>query len=361
MNITVYCASAPGDDPAYLQSAHTLGTWIGGSGHTLVYGGSNVGLMKETADSTLFSGGRAVGVTVDVPLILQRAHPHLTELQVTPDMQARKDKMMELADAYVALPGGPGTLDEAGDVLALAKLGLNTKPLVFFDTLGFYQPLKQLFLNMVQAGFVGKTGVMGASGGITSQTAVADNEHGSFDLFSQVLFSDDIAEIAEFLENKLAKGPASELELLEKARVIMGAGAYSCVVADPLASKDGFSAQGSLRILASKLRGVRPLLDWLDEGVSFAGAAAADRVVGNGAAFLYVLLGVSRVHAAVMSRAAQATLEAHGIPATADELVDRILNRTQDGFCPIETAVAGIEDPVEALAAIRNRLAELSD
>lgn len=350
MNITVYCASAPGDDPAYLQAAHTLGTWIGGAGHTLVYGGSNVGLMKETADSTLFSGGSAVGVTVDVPLILQRAHPHLTELQVMPDMSARKDRMVELADAYVALPGGPGTLDEIGDVLALAKLGLNAKPVVFYDTLGFYQPLKELFQNMVDAGFVGKTGIKGTAGGVTSHTAVADNEHGSFDIFGQVLFSDDIAEIATFLEKKAAKGPEDAESALKKIRTILGAGEYSCV-----------AVSASENVFTSRLRGVRPLLNWLDEGEDLSGAVVADRVVGNGAAFLYVLLGVSRVHAGVMSRAAQATLESHGIKASADELVDRILNRTQDGFCPIESAVMGIDDPEEALAAIRARLAELAD
>ena len=109
----------------------------------------------------------------------------------------------------------------------------------------------------------------------------------------------------------------------------------------------------------STARGVKPLLDWLDSGEDLVAACAADKVVGKGAAMLYVLLGVKSVYAAVISTPALDCLRTNGITVTAGETVPRILNRTGDGFCPIESAVCGIDDPAEALSAIRKRLAEL--
>lgn len=111
--------------------------------------------------------------------------------------------------------------------------------------------------------------------------------------------------------------------------------------------------------ITSKKRGVAPLLEWLDEGRELSGYSAADKVVGNGAAFLYVLLGVKELYAGVISKSALETLTRHDIPVTYGTLTEAIRNRDNTGFCPIETAVAGIASPQEALTAIRNRLKEM--
>lgn len=112
-------------------------------------------------------------------------------------------------------------------------------------------------------------------------------------------------------------------------------------------------------VLCSDARGVRPLLDWYDQGLFLEGFAAADRVVGRGAAFLYILMGISCVHSVVMSQEAATLLEEHGVAIKFEQNPPRILNRDRTGFCPIETAVLGISDPEEALRAIRARLAAL--
>lgn len=107
-------------------------------------------------------------------------------------------------------------------------------------------------------------------------------------------------------------------------------------------------------------RGVKPLLDWFDSGIDFNGFSAADKVVGNAAAFLYVLLGVKAVYAPVMSEAAVNTLKDNGIEFEFDEIVQGIINRTGDGNCPMEESVKGISNPAAALSAIRMKLKELS-
>ena len=113
------------------------------------------------------------------------------------------------------------------------------------------------------------------------------------------------------------------------------------------------------RLLTSTERGVKPLLDWLDAGMELGDFSAADRVVGNGAAFLYVLLGVKELYAHVLSRSAAETLERYRIRVSYGTLVDGIQNRQKTGSCPIEEAVKGETDPTAALLKIRARLAEL--
>lgn len=134
---------------------------------------------------------------------------------------------------------------------------------------------------------------------------------------------------------------------LEKARTLLAAGDYTCAV-----------CLGEERY-TTRERGVKPLLNWLDDGIDLKNASAADRVVGRGAAFLYCLLGVKEVHARVMSRPAAEVLTAQGIAATADTFVDGIINRKGTGPCPFEAAVLDITDPAEALAAIRRKMAEM--
>lgn len=133
----------------------------------------------------------------------------------------------------------------------------------------------------------------------------------------------------------------------ELARKTLTDGAYTCV----------FARDGQFR--SDTARGVSPLLAALDSQENYAGWSAADKVVGRGAAFLYVLLGVREVWAAVMSRGAREVLERHGIACFPETETDAIRNRAGDGFCPMESAVAGIDDPFLALAAIRAKRREL--
>lgn len=134
---------------------------------------------------------------------------------------------------------------------------------------------------------------------------------------------------------------------LEAAKKCMIDGGYTCVV-----MKD---AQG----YTSVERGVKPLIDWLDEGIDLSGFSAADKVIGNGAAMLYVLLGVKEIYTPVISRPAKTTLKSYGIRLFFDECVEGIVNRAGTGPCPMEDAVKGIENPEEALLAIRQKLREL--
>ena len=176
MNIAVYCGSTAGNNSKFTDSAKELGRWIGENGHTLVYGGADRGLMGVLADSVLESGGKVIGVLPDVPRIQERKHKGLTECINTASMAERKAKMIELSNAFVALPGGIGTLDEITDVLSLSSLDVITGPVVLFNTDGYYEPFKKLLDNVIQNGL------------------------GRKEYFERALFSDDMKEIAEFLE-----------------------------------------------------------------------------------------------------------------------------------------------------------------
>lgn len=134
---------------------------------------------------------------------------------------------------------------------------------------------------------------------------------------------------------------------LEKAKKMLSESEYTCV----LCSDDD--------IMTSTKRGVAPLLQWLDEGKNLSGYSAADKVIGKGAAFLYVLLGIKEVYANVISRRALETLEKSNISVTYKTLADAIRNRDNTGFCPIETAVSGITEPDAALAEIRKTINRL--
>lgn len=134
---------------------------------------------------------------------------------------------------------------------------------------------------------------------------------------------------------------------LQAARAVLEAGNCTCAL-----------CKGE-QVYQSALRGVAPLLSWLDSGINLHGFAAADKVVGKAAAFLYCLLGVSQVYAPVMSRAAAEVLEAHGIAFYYDILTKAVLNHRKNGFCPMETATKALSDPADALAAIRQTLANM--
>ena len=154
MNICVYCGSANGAEPHFIEAAEDLGRRIGAGGHGLVYGGGDNGLMGKVARATLAAGGRVVGI---IPAFLKNRENMLhaaQELVVVEDMHTRKRMMFERADAFVALPGGVGTLEELVEQLTWVQLGRHTKPVVIADIGGFWRPLLSLFAHMRNSGFI---------------------------------------------------------------------------------------------------------------------------------------------------------------------------------------------------------------
>ena len=152
MNITVYLGSSKGNDGSFKMMARELGTWIGESDNTLVYGGSEIGLMGILAKSVVGAGGKAIGVEPQffVDQVLQ--YDKLTELIVTDDMSQRKAKMIELGDAFIALPGGTGTLEEISEVMSMVSLGHLDAPCIVYNYKGYYDNLKKLLLHMIDQG-----------------------------------------------------------------------------------------------------------------------------------------------------------------------------------------------------------------
>jgi hypothetical protein len=152
--LCVYCGSNAGGDPAYTALARDLGARLAHDGITLVYGGGNVGLMGIIADAVLANGGEVVGVIPQQLVNWEVAHTGLTRLEVVDSMHARKARMFELADGFIALPGGFGTLDEMFEMLTWRQLGLAHKPCAFLDVHGFWQPLMAMLDTMVRERFL---------------------------------------------------------------------------------------------------------------------------------------------------------------------------------------------------------------
>ena len=154
MHIAVYLGARYGSRPVYAEFVRELGQWIAQNSHTLVYGGSDVGLMSELASSVKTNGGKMIGVTVNIEEILKGKRKDLDEEFVAADLHERKKLMMERADAFVVFPGSLGTLDETTDILEGLKLKLFQKPCLIYNIDGFYIPLKMLLDNMVKDGFL---------------------------------------------------------------------------------------------------------------------------------------------------------------------------------------------------------------
>lgn len=152
--LCVYCGSSSGKHPEYVERARAFGTEMARRGIALVYGGGKVGLMGTVADAVLAGGGKVVGVIPRQLVDLEVAHPGLTELQVVETMHQRKTRMYELSDAFVALPGGFGTMDEMFEMLTWAQLGLHRYPCAFLDVRGYYGQLRAMMEHMVGEGFV---------------------------------------------------------------------------------------------------------------------------------------------------------------------------------------------------------------
>lgn len=139
--VCVFCGSSPGLGPHYLDGARRLGSALAKRGLGLVYGGASVGLMGAVADAALAAGGQVTGVIPSSLVSKEVAHPGLSDLRVVSSMHERKATMADLADAFVAMPGGIGTLEETFEILTWAQLGLHRKPCGFLDVAGYYQPL----------------------------------------------------------------------------------------------------------------------------------------------------------------------------------------------------------------------------
>ena len=152
MNVTVYLGANTGNDPELLTAVRELGTWIGESGNALVYGGSESGLMGELAKSVLAAGGEATGVEPQFFIDAGFEFDGLTRLIVTKDMSERKAIMIELGDAFVAFPGGTGTLEEITEVMSKVSLKHLDAPCILYNLNGYYNDLKALLAHMIKMG-----------------------------------------------------------------------------------------------------------------------------------------------------------------------------------------------------------------
>ena len=176
MRITVYLGANEGNDPALGRAVRELGQWIGGNGHTLVYGGSKTGLMGEIAKSVLAAGGQAIGVEPQFFIDAGYEYDGLTELIITKDMAERKGKMIELGDAFVAFPGGTGTLEEITEIMSKVALKHLDAPCILYNLNGYYDDLKALLRHMIEKG-------------LSSE----DRQQG-------IYFAEDLAQIRKILE-----------------------------------------------------------------------------------------------------------------------------------------------------------------
>ena len=152
MKITVYLGANEGNDPALKTAVRELGTWIGESGNSLVYGGSKSGLMGELAESVLAAGGTVIGVEPQRFIDEGFLYDAITELIVTSDITERKTKMIELGDAFIAFPGGTGTLDEIAEIMSKVALQDLDAPCILYNLNGYYHGLKILLDHMITMG-----------------------------------------------------------------------------------------------------------------------------------------------------------------------------------------------------------------
>lgn len=158
MNITIYCGAQTGKDPEFARRAAELGTWIGQNGHRIVYGAGNAGMMGTVADAALAAGGEVLGVSPEFFLIGERLHEGLTELRLTENLADRRRIMIEEGDAYIALPGGTGTIDEITEVMSLMRLGRLgevKKPVMLYNVNGYYDDFFRFLDRVLEEEYFG--------------------------------------------------------------------------------------------------------------------------------------------------------------------------------------------------------------
>ncbi|WP_127555981.1 TIGR00730 family Rossman fold protein [Saccharospirillum alexandrii] len=153
MQIAVYCGSKSGYSTEYIDLATNLGQQMARRQHDLIYGGANIGLMGAVADAVLAGGRQVLGVMPKALVDREVAHPGITELQVVDTMHERKAGMADPADAFVALPGGPGTMEELFEVWTWQMLGYHNKPVAILNHRGYYDPLLTMITRMTEQGF----------------------------------------------------------------------------------------------------------------------------------------------------------------------------------------------------------------
>lgn len=151
--LAIYCGSSAGADPAFAKAADDLGRALAQRNCAVIYGGSHAGLMGVVADAALAEGGRVVGVIPQSLVGRELAHQGLSTLEIVDSMHARKARMCELADGFVALPGGIGTLDETFEIITWRHLGLHDKPIVLIDNNGYWRPFVALIDHVIATGF----------------------------------------------------------------------------------------------------------------------------------------------------------------------------------------------------------------
>ncbi|WP_348921698.1 TIGR00730 family Rossman fold protein [Enterococcus rotai] len=174
--MAVYCGASAGNRSVYEERTKELGRWMSKHDYGLVYGGGNVGLMGTLADTIIENGGKAIGVMPSFLIDRELAHQGITEMHIVTDMHERKRKMIDLADCYLALPEGPGTLEEITEVVSWGRVGEHQNPCVFFNVEGYYDLLADFFDKMVSEEFLSS----------------ADRE--------KIFFSDDINQIKTFID-----------------------------------------------------------------------------------------------------------------------------------------------------------------
>lgn len=154
MKIAVYLGSNPGKNPEFRRKTEELGHWIGENGHTLVYGGAKWGLMGILADAVTKKGGKIIGVIPGFIAAKGVVYTQADEMEYTDSLSARKARMLELADAYVAMPGGVGTLEEISEAISQSRLGRSEKECFLYDVDGYYDDLRRMLLKMIDQGFL---------------------------------------------------------------------------------------------------------------------------------------------------------------------------------------------------------------
>ena len=177
MRITVFCGANNGKSELYKENVIELGKWIANKNHTLVYGGGKIGLMGVIADTVLENSGEVIGIMPQFLVDREISHKGITEFVIVDDMSERKTQLVDLGDAFIALPGGPGTLEEISQVISWVRVGKKDAPCILMNVNGYYDFLEKYFDKMVEDGFLTKE----------------DRK--------RTLFTDSIDEIEEFIVN----------------------------------------------------------------------------------------------------------------------------------------------------------------
>lgn len=156
-NVGLFCGARKGSRQEFIQVAQEFGTWIGRSGHRLVYGGGSVGLMGVAADAALAAGGEVLGIITEKLMGMEVGHAGITKMVVTSSMAERKNQLIAQSDVFVILPGGLGTFDELFEVLTLRQLGYHQKMTYFVNTASYFDPLLKMIEHTAHEGFVSPT------------------------------------------------------------------------------------------------------------------------------------------------------------------------------------------------------------